>query len=202
MFTPSEYAPQQTFLLRGDEEYFERLCVHLAAHDLFVQTLSVPRLTIEHAHELATYLSESTAEERTSVVYFSVFSPEAAQVLLKSLEEPAPRTTLLFVTRYPYLIPQTVRSRMMLFSENDVEKEKEGLSALVALIEKEAGEKEDKADPATRRDRALVLLDRIERATATYRSDAVAVYDAKRMLFRGNLPTKFVLDYVATVLHK
>ncbi|MCC6198895.1 hypothetical protein IT401_01630 [Candidatus Nomurabacteria bacterium] len=202
MITPAHYAPQQTFLLQGDEQFFEQLVAHLSKDGMLVQTRALPRLTVEHADEIATFLSEGTGNARVQVVYFSVFSPEAAHVLLKSLEEPALLTTLLFVTRYPYLIPQTVRSRMMLFTSEREASEEESVATIVARIEKEAGEKEEKSDPAVRRDRALLLLDRLEEASRLQPSTAGVVYEAKRMLFRGNLPTKFVLDYIATTLTK
>lgn len=195
----SKYAPQRMFLMQGNEAAAEQLASELMAQDPLVQLLSVPRFTMDHAHSVAEFASESSSEPRTFVVYFSVFSPEAAQVLLKSLEEPAAGTSVIFVTRYPYLVPQTVRSRLMILPV--VEHGDEAhlkLKDIVTKIQKEAAEKDD--DAATRRSRALILLDELEAAVMKHPRHADTVYRAKAMLFKANLPTKYVLDYVATVV--
>lgn len=194
-FTP--YAPQKVFLLQGDERVFETILHELVSKNPLTQALSVPRFTIDHARNVAEFAREGTGEIRTFVVYFSSFSPEAAQVLLKSLEEPSPHTYVVFVTRYPYLMPQTIRSRMMLVRASGVS-EIEQKKKILDAIKKEAGEKED--DPATRRARALDLLDRLERSLEKQCTHAAALYEAKRLLFFGNLPTKYVLDYVVTAI--
>ena len=186
-----QYLPQRIFLIHGDEDIFEEVLNEIAATNPFAEALSVPRFTIDHARTVAEYAIEGTGVERAFIVYFSAFSPEAAQVLLKSLEEPDRKTKIIFITRYPYLVPQTVRSRMMLIkveSKSDVVSKK----WILDEIKKEASEKED--DAATRRGRALDLLDQLERALSKERNSAKVIYEAKQMLFFANMPTKYVLD--------
>jgi DNA polymerase III delta prime subunit len=194
----SQYAPQRMFLLQGDETAADVLIAELVGRDPLVQALSVPRFTMEHARNVAAFATEGSGESRTFVVYFSVFSSEAAQVLLKSLEEPAADTTIIFMTRYPYLVPQTVRSRLLIVHEHALRGEPRKQKEIIGQIQKEAAEKDD--DAATRRGRALVLLDALEAAVIKHRAHADMVYRAKAMLLKANLPTKFVLDYVATVV--
>lgn len=198
MFDFSQYAPQQGFLMQGDETVFERLVAELVAIDPLVQALSMPRFTIEHARDVASFAIEGTGEQRTFVIFFSFFSSEAAQVLLKSLEEPASQTTIVFVTRYPYLVPQTVRSRLMLLSHDTYDQTKKTTKKIIETIVKESAEKDD--DAAVRRSRAIALLDDLELSVRDSALSSRAVYEAKEMLLRANLPTKFVLDYVATVI--
>lgn len=197
MFNFSQFAPQKVFLIQGDESTFESVLETFTKINPFTQAISVPRFTIEHARSIAEFTIEGTGKMRAYIVYFSAFSPEAAQVLLKSLEEPDQNTSVIFVTRYPYLVPQTVRSRMMLL--RDLKKKKnESKKIILDEIKKEATEKED--DAATRRSRALDLLDQLEITLSTEQKNAKVIYEAKRMLFFANLPTKYVLDYVATLV--
>jgi DNA polymerase III delta prime subunit len=191
------YYPQQVFLVQGDHLFAETLAN--TSLNPTTQLLSVPRFTTDHARTIATFAVEGTGEERFFVIFFAVFSPEAAQVLLKSLEEPAAQTTIVFVTPYPYLVPQTVRSRVMLISDVDW-RESPGKTkkSILEEIAKEAAEKEE--DAAVRRSRALILLDDLEYFVKDQPYEATILYRAKKMLFKANLPTKFVLDYVATVL--
>ena len=199
-FDFSVYAPQRMFLIQGDDSVFDELARDLIVKDPMIQALSVPRFTIEHAQNVAEFAIEGTGEARTFLIHFSVFSPEAAQVLLKSLEEPDENTIIIFITRYPYLIPQTVRSRLMLLAENGKIKieNKKIKNKILEEIKKEALEKDD--DPATRRSRAVILLDDLEIVTKGERTNSEIIYGAKKMLFKANMPTKFVLDYVTTVI--
>ncbi len=199
MIDLAQFSPQRMFLLQGDEAVFDTLLAERILEEPLTQALSVSRLTIEHARSIAAFSLEGTGEARTFIVYFSVFSPEAAQVLLKSLEEPAPLVSVIFVTRYPYLVPQTVRSRLMLLSPTEEGKrEVKTKERVVAAIRKAAEEKDD--DAAARRSRALILLDELESSTKHDPRAAAIVYQAKDMIFRANLPTKFVLDDVATAV--
>jgi len=133
------------------------------------------------------------------VVAFSVFSPEAAQVLLKSLEEPADGISIIFITRYPYLVPRTVRSRLMLLHRQELPRVNLRTTASVLEeIKKEAAEKDDEA--ALRRSRAVALLDELEQVVRQHPRAADTIYRAKAMLFSANLPTKYILDYVSTVI--
>jgi DNA polymerase III delta prime subunit len=194
----SHYLPQRMFLSQGDDVVAEALVADLAANDPFIQFLSVPRFTIDHARTVAQFAVEGDGTERTFVVYFAVFSSEAAQVLLKSLEEPASNTTIIFVTRYPYLVPQTVRSRLMIISLDIENHDTRQVKVILAQIQKEAAEKED--DAATRKGRAMVLLDELEAAIRDKKQYAETIYNAKDMLLKANLPTKYILDYISTVI--
>lgn len=194
-----QYVPQRMFLLQGGQALFDEVLEGVVLREPMAQALSVPRFTIEHARDVARFALEGTGEERTYVIFFSVFSPDAAQVLLKSLEEPAGKTSIIFVTPYPYLVPKTVRSRLTLLSGVEGEiATKDTRAHLLADIQKEASEKED--DPATRRGRAVALLDRLEKVVRGTKTEARLVYEAKEMLFKANMPTKFILDYIATVV--
>ncbi len=195
----SQYAPQQGFLMQGDDAVFDRLVAEAMQTDPFVQAMSVPRFTVDHAQSVAEFATEGSGVMRMCLIQFAVFSPDAAQILLKSLEEPAANTIVVFITRYPYLVPQTVRSRLMLVGSSKLEVVREK-NKILEEIKKEAAEKED--DAATRRARATILLDELELAVhREIRSrDAEQIYKARQMLFRANMPTKYVLDYIATVV--
>jgi hypothetical protein len=194
----SKYNPQQVFLLQGNESVFDAIVSDLIKKEPMLQALSVPRFTIDHARSVAEFAVESSGEQQTFVVYFSVFSPEAAQVLLKSLEEPAEHTRIIFITPYPYLVPQTVRSRLMIVAGKEGNAQGRATKEIITAIAQEAAEKDD--EPAVRRSRAVTLLDELEGAVRKTPASIETVYRAKEMLFKGNLPTKFVLDYISTVI--
>ncbi len=195
----AQHAPQKMFLMQGDDAVFDSVVRDLITVNPMTHALSVPRFTIEHARAVSEFAIEATGETRVYVAHFSVFSPEAAQVLLKSLEEPAEDTTIIFITRYPYLVPQTVRSRLMLLHEEGRKKREEGSTKkIIEAIQKEAAEKDD--DAAVRRSRAVALLDELESSVKGNHVAADTIYRAKAMLFKANLPTKFVLDYISTVI--
>ena len=195
----SAYAPQRMFLIQGTDADFDAMVGELAARDPLTQALSVPRFTIEHARMVSAFASEGDGADRTMVVAFSVFSPEAAQVLLKSLEEPADGISIIFITRYPYLVPRTVRSRLMLLHRQELPRVNLRTTASVLEeIKKEAAEKDDEA--ALRRSRAVALLDELEQVVRQHPRAADTIYRAKAMLFSANLPTKYILDYVSTVI--
>jgi DNA polymerase III delta prime subunit len=134
-------------------------------------------------------------------VHFSVFSPDAAQVLLKALEEPDLQTTIILITPYPYVLPLTIRSRVVLLQTEraQVDTTKHSQKEVFEYIKKELSS-DGEEDAATRRALALKLLDELELQTKTDPLKARAVYEAKHMLFRANLPTKFVMEYVATAV--
>jgi hypothetical protein len=195
------YAPQKMFLIAGGEAFFESLLSSAREVDTFASALFVPRLTIDHAHDIATFLTEGMGEERIFIVYFAVFSPEAAQVLLKSLEEPDLATTLIFVTPHPYTVPQTIRSRVSLLQGEHTAQVlpfKNKIDAYTYIKEEFGGEAED--DAATKRARAVHLLNALEVHAAKDPVKAQSVYEAKHMLFRANMPTKYVLEYAVTMV--
>jgi len=198
------FLPERTFLLQGSETFFDTFLAEALVTDSFVHSLSVPRFTIDHARALAAFIAEGTGESRTYVVFFSVFSPDAAQVLLKSLEEPDDDTTIVLMTPYPYTVPATIRSRVRLMHSLDTQIFSAGFAItnredVLALIKNEFGSDSDD-NAATRRARAVELLDALEHHIQKHPAKATAVYDAKKMLLKANLPTKFVLEYAASVV--
>lgn len=195
-----QYAPQKIFLVQGSEEYFNDLLSKTLAIDPFLFSLSTPRLTMEHARTIVSYINEGTGESRMCLVYFSVFSPDAAQVLLKSLEEPDMHTRVVFVTPYPYLVPQTIRSRIMLIAGDTEHINEIAIStkdAALLYIKKEFDADTD--DASVRRARAVVFLDALEKKMRKDPEKADLIYKAKHMLFYANLPTKYVLEYAVSM---
>jgi DNA polymerase III delta prime subunit len=195
-------APQKTFLIQSSETNFEILLATAITSYPMSNSLSVPRFTTDHARSLVSFINEGTGQQRFYVVFFSLFSPDAAQILLKSLEEPDPDTTIILMTPYPYLVPITIRSRVMLM-HTDAQKrqlsEKLSRGVVLAQIKEEFATDADE-DAATRRAKAIELLDLFEYYVRAAPYKAEIIYKAKNMLFAGNLPTKYVLEYAATMV--
>ncbi|HEY0980122.1 MAG TPA: hypothetical protein VGE18_01790 [Candidatus Paceibacterota bacterium] len=199
----ADYAPQRTFLIQSTESAYDRHVAEMLVDNAFVHSLSVARFTTEHARTLASFIAEGTGEARIYMVFFSVFSPDAAQVLLKSLEEPDLDTTIILMTPYPYTVPATIRSRVMLIHSSE-EKEKSAFDItsrddMFAMIKTEFATDADD-DAATRRARAVELLDSLESFVKNDAGKASTIYEAKKMLFAANLPTKYVLEYAVSVV--
>ena len=196
------FLPERTFLIQGSENFFDIFLGDALVTDPFVHSLSVPRFTREHASALATFITEGTGERRIYIVFFSLFSPEAAELLLKSLEEPDLDTTIILVTPYPYTVPLTIRSRVRLLHGNLAEKSEFIITtreSILMLIKDEFGSDGDD-NAAIRRARAVQLLDSLELHVKSDVAKSRAIYDAKKMLLRANMPTKFVLEYAASVV--
>lgn len=194
----STFSNTRVFLLQGNESFFERFSSEIILASPFVFSLSTARFNYENAGSLAEYVLEGNGEKRYAIVFFSVFSPESAQRLLKSLEEPDPDTTVFLITQYPYTIPATIRSRAQIVNNFD---SKEGnaykigtKTEMLELIKKEFSTESE--DAAIRRARAIELLDSLENFLFENKKRTDIVYEGKRMLFKANMPTKFVLDYV------
>ena len=198
----TQYLPQRIFLVQGDTQTYEALVADVERNYEIVHGLSVPRFTIDHAHTIASFALEGDGTARMLLVYFTVFSPDAAQVLLKSLEEPDEQTTIVFITPYPYVVPTTIRSRVMVLhtdTENVDTKRITKVSAL-AFIKDELSSESDE-DAATRRANAIAFLDQLEVQMKGKSEKSRTIYEAKRMLFRANMPTKYVLEWaVSSVL--
>lgn len=195
-------APQQTFLVQGTEQDFDALVGALIAYNPATNALSVPRFTTDHAKSMVSFINEGTGSARYVAAYFSIFSPDAAEILLKSLEEPDPFTTVVLITPYPYLVPATIRSRTMLIHGDTASLEQApsfARDALLAQIKEEFASDADD-DAATRRAKAVQLLDALEAQVRSTPRKADIVYKAKDMLFAGNLPTKYVLEYAVSMV--
>jgi DNA polymerase III delta prime subunit len=197
------FAPQQTFLIQGNEKNFDELVATALVDYPLTNALSAPRFTVDHAKNLVTFINEGTGEQRLFIIFFAIFSPDAAQVLLKSLEEPDLDTTIVLMTPYPYLVPATIRSRTMLMHDTSVREEvpsgKLSRDAVLAQIKEEfASDAEE--DAATRRAKAVQMLDMLEAYVRTAPQKAAIIYKAKDMLFSANLPTKYILEYAASMV--
>ncbi len=196
--------PQKTFLLQSSESSFEEFLADALVRNPLTSGLSVARFTNDHARNLVSFINEGTGSERLYIVFFSLFSPDAAQILLKSLEEPDPDTVIVLMTPYPYLVPITIRSRVMLIhSEKEIRPSDTSAmlsrDAMLAQIKEEFASDADE-DAATRRAKAIQLLDLLEAHVRTIPAKAHIIYTAKDMLFAGNLPTKYVLEYAASMV--
>lgn len=205
-----EHAPQKTFLLQGSEQDFDTLLATAMVGHPLTSGLSVPRFTTDHAKALVEFINEGTGETRIFIAFFSFFSPDAAEVLLKSLEEPDMDTTIVLMTPYPYLVPSTIRSRTRLIHREvlpsneaileigtpDKKLSREGL--LSQIKEEFASDAED--DAATRRAKAILILDMLEAHVRKTPAKAAIIYKAKDMLFSANMPTKYVLEYAASMV--
>lgn len=197
-----QYAPQKIFLVQGTDAVFDTLLETAIAVDPFSYSLSTPRFTAQHAKNIVTLMSEGQGEERIILIYFSVFSPDAAQMLLKSLEEPDLYTTVVFVTPYPYIVPQTIRSRVLIIHTDAVATMtlpfKTSADALLYIKDEFGKESDD--DAATKRARAIELLDALEMKVKGKPELAYYIYEAKDMLFKANMPTKYVLEYAVSMV--
>lgn len=195
-----KYNPQKAFLLQGDKNIFEDILQSAKNDYEIVQSLNVPRFSIDLAHDVVAFVREGNGTERIIIINFSVFSPESAHVLLKSLEEPDLYTTIILVTPYPYMVPQTIRSRVIIINNSmDSTTEPIKKSSIESFVKKEFGS-ESEDDAATKRAKAVEYLDILE---STFKKDiekSNIIYEAKKMLFKANIPTKYVMEYVATVV--
>ncbi len=204
------FAPQKTFLLQSDENQFDALFATALVANPLTNGMAVPRFTTDHAKNLVTFINEGIGSERCFVVFFSIFSPDAAEILLKALEEPDEDTVIILMTPYPYLVPGTIRSRTMLLhsqlsysaeATRDVPKQLNSLSRDVVLAQiKEEFASDAEEDAATRRAKAVQMLDMFEVHVRTIPYKAEIIYKAKDMIFKGNLPTKYVLEYAASMV--
>lgn len=197
----TQYLPQRVFLVQGDQVQYEDLMTSLHAQYALVHGLSVSRFTVDHAKTVSLFAVEGDGSERVMAVYFSVFSPDAAQVLLKALEEPDMQTTMVLMTPYPYVVPLTIRSRVGLIQTQRAQSTpiKRTYAEALEYIKKELSSDGDE-DAATRRALAVQMLDELEIEVSKDTRKARTIYEAKHMLFKANLPTKFVMEYVVTAV--
>lgn len=197
----NNYSPQRTFLVQGNVVQYEELVSEIHASFAVVHALSVARFTIEHARVVAAFALEGDGTARVCVVFFSVFSPDAAQVMLKSLEEPDEMTTIVFVTPYPYTVPLTIRSRVLMLQTDRAMSAQNTMTKAQALdyVKNELSSDSDD-DAATRRANAVALLDQLEVQCKADAKKSRTIYEAKHMLFAANMPTKFVMEYVVSAV--
>jgi hypothetical protein len=197
----TKLAPQQVFLLQGNKNTFESLLKDLKDQSISVEGEELSRFTMEDANKIISFSLERSAQS-WYVVYFDVFVNDASQVLLKTLEEPSEGVTIVFITPHPYLIPQTIRSRARLIG-SDLENEKpEYLSSKKAVLEyvKDVFG-DDSVEASIRRAQATVFLDQIEQHFRNNPEKIKYIYETKDMLFKANMPTKQVIEYLISMIY-
>ena len=195
------YAPEQIFLIQGDLKTFQTLIedTSLVIANIEQQTLS--RFTMEDAQRLVEFNLER-ALGSWCIVYFDVFMSDAAQALLKTLEEPKEGIYIVFVTPHPYLIPQTIRSRVRLIPDVLLTELPEYFKSKKAVLEyvKENFGSDSDEDASMRRAKATVFLDALEAHLRASPEKVSSVYEAKEMLFKANMPTKQVVEYAVAMI--
>lgn len=195
------FLPQKIFLLQGSQKTFDEITKEAKKDFEIIHSLMVSRFTMETAKEVITFAVEGDGSERILFVYFSIFSPDAAQVLLKSLEEPDLNTTIVFVTPYPYIVPTTIRSRVMLLDSNEkIDVPKKITKEAANLFVKNELSSESDEDASKRRSKAVEFLDNLETMFRDNPRKARTIYEAKHMLYRANIPTKYVVEYAITAV--
>lgn len=194
------FAPQQIFLLQGNQATFETLVEDVKKETNFLDHEGLSRFTVEDAQKVVEFNLEREMGA-WCIVYFDVFVSDAAQVLLKTLEEPREGIHIVFVTPHPYLIPQTIRSRVRMVPADISPLVPSYLSSKKAILEyvKETFG-DDSVDASVRRAQATVLLDEIEQYVRTSPEKVRAVYEAKDMLYKANMPTKQVVEYLVALV--
>ena len=198
MIDISSLLPQRVFLIQGTEETFNTLRLSVAATLSYASLL--PRFTVEHAKDMVAHISQGTGSERIVLVYYSVFSPDAAQVLLKSLEDPDDMTTVMMITPYPYLVPATVRSRVLIIHGKALEVMGSPYTSETAAVYIKKELDTDVDDAAVRRAKLVHFLDALEQQVKASPAKVQYIYRAKHMLFSANLPVKYIADYVVSMV--
>lgn len=195
------YAPEQIFLIQGNLETFKGLVDDTSLAIQNVEGQSLSRFTIEDARSLVSFNLER-APASWCIVYFDVFMSDAAQVLLKTLEEPREGIYIVFVTPHPYLIPQTIRSRVRLIPDVLLTETPEYFKSKKTVQEyvKENFGSDSEEDASVRRAKATVFLDNLETHVRTSPEKVSSVYEAKEMLFKANMPTKQVVEYAVAMV--
>jgi hypothetical protein len=194
-------APEQIFLLQGNSQTFLDLVDNISIKVPFVESLKLSRFTTGDASDLVSFNLERNINS-WMVIYFDVFVNDAAQILLKTLEEPQTGIYIIFVTPHPYLIPQTIRSRVRIlmntltitsplyFSSKEL---------LVSYIKETFAD--DNIEASERRAQATIFLDELEQYVCQSPEKLKIVYEAKDMLFKANMPTKQVVEYAVSMVY-
>lgn len=200
------YTPVNVFLLQGRSETFVSLVKELQKEKISHIHIHCTSLTIDNARELRTIITDLGEGESWALVSFTFFTSEARDVFLKLLEEPYQGVHIVLCTPYPYLVPDTIRSRVLFISEYSSQKyEKDfftlSLSQKLEYIKKHFGE-DSEDDAGGRREEAFVLLDEYEKRIHEEKRfmNADVFFEAKKMIYLSQLSPKQVLEYVVTIL--
>jgi DNA polymerase III delta prime subunit len=196
------HKPEQIFLIQGDVSLFEKIADDFTLNTKNVEKINEAKFTTEDAKYLVEFNLERP-ENSWCVVYFDTFVSDAAQILLKTLEEPRENIFIVFVTPHPYLIPQTIRSRVRLIisKENSNQEIPDYLKSKKEILEYIKVFGNDDIEAATRRGQATVLLDQLEQYFKDDKQKIKSIYEAKDMLFKANMPTKQVIEFVVTMVY-
>lgn len=196
------YKPEQVFLIQGDINTFNSFIENAQKDISNLENYSLSRFTTEDARKIVSFNIERPPES-WCLIYFDVFVPDAAEVLLKTLEEPSEGVYIVFITPHPYLIPQTIRSRARLIPNVLSLETPSYLSSKKSALEyiKENFSSESEEDASVRRAKATVFLDALEQHVRTSPDKSNVVYEAKDMLFKANMPTKQVVEYVIAMIY-
>ncbi|MCC7436466.1 hypothetical protein IT402_01155 [Candidatus Nomurabacteria bacterium] len=198
----TNYYPQTVFLIQGDKNTFDSLVEDVSKEIPSPENFNLSRFTIEDAKKIVEFNLEREPNS-WCIVYFDVFVSDAAQVLLKTLEEPRENIYIIFVTPRPYLIPQTIRSRVRLVTNNISNIEPKYLSSKQSLLEyiKKTFGSESEEEASVKRAQATILFDNLEHKNKKDSEKIRVIYEAKQMLFKANMPTKQVVEYLVTMLY-
>jgi DNA polymerase III, delta subunit len=194
-------APEQIFLLQGNSQTFSDLVENITTQIPFVESVKLARFTIGDASDLVSFNLERNINS-WMVIYFDVFLNDAAQVLLKTLEEPKQGIYIIFVTPHPYLIPQTIRSRVRILMNNLTITPPLYFSSkelLLSYIKETFAD--DNIEASERRAQASIFLDELEQYVCQSPEKLKIVYEAKDMLFKANMPTKQVVEYAVSMVY-
>lgn len=193
-------SPEQIFLVQGQPDFFDTLVENVSSKVINTEYLKLSRFTKEDAQSVVSFNLERPPESWL-LIYFDVFMNDSAQILLKTLEEPNEGIHIVLVTPHPYLVPQTIRSRVRLILSHTEIQTPEYLSSKKELAKyiKEVIGSED-TDAGERRAQATHLLDAIEQKVKDEPEKLKAVYEAKDMLFKANMPTKQVVEYLVAIV--
>lgn len=194
------FEPHHIFIFKGDVQLYAQFVIELHGNDHFVYTQSYNRFTMDNALDLRSFINDDAGVERYCVVYFTAFSPDAAEVLLKTLEEPPLDARIIFITPYPYLVPHTIRSRVMVNTNFHKTKKRPLITKgnIAEFLKQALGDEKDEA--ALRRERAFEFLDLLEESVADDPEKAIQVFEAKELLIKGNLPSKQVLEFISSTI--
>ena len=193
------YTPEQIFLIQGDEKAFTNLAKDISLQTTILEEQKLSRFTMEDAHNLVTFNLERHPDS-WCLIYFDVFVNDAAQVLLKTLEEPRQGIYIVFVTPHPYLIPQTIRSRVRLIPNALVNESPSYLKSKKEVSEYIKVFGDENIEASGRRAMATVFLDSLEEHFRSSPEISKLIYEAKDMLFKANMPTKQVVEYLVTMI--
>lgn len=191
-------APEQIFLIQGTETLYESLLQDISIHVLS-ESMKLSRFTKDDAATVRSFNLERVGESWL-VIYFAVFQNDAAQSLLKTLEEPNDGIHIVFITPHPYLVPQTIRSRVRITQvhEDTAEQIKVSKKDFDTFIKEKLAT--ESIDASEKRALASNFLDIVEQTVRGEPEKSKVVYEVKDMLYKANMPTKQVMEYLAAMI--